>query len=207
MFINKLFIQMETDLPLLNAAKRLNKDALVKIFDLYASPLYNYALRLCGDPLVADNIVGDVFAKLLDQLASGNGPTSNLRSYLYEIAYHMIVDEARRLRRSAPFEALTSLRQDVHSNSLSLEDQIMFEIILDVIQRDLTDDQRHVIILRFLEECSLRETAAILGKEVNHIKVIQTRAIAKLRKVFESKEIRAAVSLPKMVKRSTALPV
>lgn len=198
---------METDLQLLHAAKMMNKDALVKIFDRYAAPLYNYALRLCGDPLMADHIVGDVFAKLVDQLASGNGPTSNLRSYLYEIAYHMIVDEARYSRRREPLEALNSLRQDARSGSLRLEDRITLEMVLDAIQRELTDDQRHVIILRFLEEFSLRETAAILDKEVSHIKVIQTRAIAKLRKVFESRDREAAVSLPRVKESSTALRI
>ena len=198
---------METDLPLLSAAKRMDKDALVKIFDLYASPLYNYALRLCGDPLLADQIVGDVFARLLDQLAAGKGPTSNLRSYLYETAYHMVVDERRASLRKAPLEALPALRQDMGSGSLHPEDRIMFEMVVDAIQCELTDDQRHVIILRFLEGFSLRETAAILGKEVNHIKVIQTRAIAKLRNAFESRERRAAVSLPRVEKRSTALGI
>lgn len=207
MFFYILFIAMETDLLLLAAAKKMDKEALVKIFDLYASPLYNYALRLCGDPLLADQIVGDVFARLLEQLAASKGPTSNLRSYLYETAYHMFVDEQRSSRRKAPLEALASLRQDVHSGSLRLEDRIMFELVLETIQRDLTDDQRHVIILRFLEGCSLLETAAILGKEVNHIKVIQTRAIAKLRHAFESKEMRAVLSLPRVKEQSTALRV
>jgi RNA polymerase sigma-70 factor, ECF subfamily len=49
---------------------------------------------------------------------------------------------------------------------------------------DLTEDQRHVIILRFLEDFSLKETAEIIGKEVNNIKVIQNRGIAKLRKAM-----------------------
>ena len=48
---------METDLELLSAAKGMDKDALVKIFELYASPLYNYALRLCRDPLMAFRII------------------------------------------------------------------------------------------------------------------------------------------------------
>jgi RNA polymerase sigma-70 factor (ECF subfamily) len=201
----KEFMQMETDLSLLDAAKKMDKDALVKIFDLYATPLYGYALRMCGDPLTADQIVGDVFARLLDQLAAGKGPTSNLRSYLFEIAYHRVVDEMRSLRREAPLEALTSLRQEMRSGSLHVEDQIMFNMVLDAIQCELTDDQRHVIILRFLHEFSLRETAAILGKEVNHIKVIQTRAIAKLRNVFESRDRRIAVSLPKVMDTSSIL--
>ena len=189
---------METELILLNAARKMDEEALVKIFDLYASPLYNYAMRLCGDRLLADHIVGDVFAKLLEQLAAGKGPNSNLRSYLYETAYHLMVDEARSLHRRVSLDALASLRPDVRSGLLGFEDQIMFEKVLDSIQHDLTDDQRHVIILRFLEEFSLRETAAILGKNVNHIKVTQSRALAKLRKAFESKPIRTAVSLPRV---------
>src|SRR5688572_10068756 len=125
---------METDLSLLNAARRMDKDAIVKIFDLYAATLYKYALRLCGDSVMADHIVGDVFAKLLEQFASGNGPNSNLRSYLYETAYHLIVDEARSSYRWVPLDVLTSLRPDVHSWLLGFEDQIIFERVLDAIQ-------------------------------------------------------------------------
>jgi RNA polymerase sigma-70 factor (ECF subfamily) len=188
---------MESDLSLLNAAKRLDRDALVKIFDLYASPLYRYALRLCGDPSTADHIVGDVFAKLLDQLASGKGPSSNLRSYLYETAYHNLIDEVRSSRRRVPLDALTSLRSNGHSRLAEVEDPIQLEMIQEAIQHDLTDDQRHVIVLRFLEEFSLRETAAILGKDINHVKVIQSRALAKLRQVLESKDFLIAISLPR----------
>jgi RNA polymerase sigma-70 factor (ECF subfamily) len=196
---------METELSLLDAAKRMNKDALVKIFELYAPSLYRYALRLWGDALMADQIVGDVFAKLLDHLASGNGPRSNLRSYLYQTAYHIIVDEARSSLRQAPLEALTSFRPEVASGLLGVENHIMLEKVLAAIQHDLTEDQRHVVILRYLEEFSLRETAAILGKEVNHVKVIQNRAIAKLRKVFESSETQTGVLLPKIEEVSKPL--
>jgi RNA polymerase sigma-70 factor (ECF subfamily) len=198
---------METDLSLLNSARRMDKETIVKIFDLYAAPLYNYALRMCGDPVIADHIVGDVFAKLLEQFAAGNGPTSNLRSYLYETAYHKIVDEARYSRRRAPLETLTSHRADVRSGFLSFEDRILFDMILHAIRHKLTDDQRHVITLRFLEEFSLRETAAILGKDVSHVKVIQSRAIAKLRKVFKSREVRTAGSLPKVRQLSKVLSI
>lgn len=200
-----LLVLMETDLPLLNAARTMDKEAIVKIFDLYASPLYNYALRLCGDPLLADQIVGDVFAKLMDQLAAGNGPHSNLRSYLYETTYHLIVDEARSWQRRAPLEAVTSLRPDARSGLPGFEDQVLFEKVLDAVRQDLTDDQRHVIVLRFLEEFSLRETAAILGKDINHVKVIQSRALAKLRKVFAEKESQTGVSWPGIEELSKAL--
>lgn len=189
---------METDSTLLNAAKMMDKNALVEIFNLYSSALYKYALRLCGDPVLADQIVGDVFAKLLDQLSSGNGPTANLRSYLYETAYHRIVDEARYARHRLPLEVTDWLPQRIDSVFLRLEDQILFEQLLEVIRHELTNDQRHVIVLRFLEQFSLRETAAIIGKKVEHVKVIQSRAIATLRKSLADKGMKKAVLSPRI---------
>ena len=172
---------MGNDIEILGSARKWNKDALEKIFDLYSSALYHYALRLGRDPIMADQIVGDVFVKLLEQLSSGKGPKNNLRSCLYQTTYHMIIDRGCTARRKAPLEVVGLFRDDLRSASARLEDGVMFDVILDVIRNDLTDDQGHVIILRFLEDFSLNETAEILGKEVSHIKVIQRRAIAKLR--------------------------
>jgi RNA polymerase sigma-70 factor (ECF subfamily) len=180
---------MKLEMPLLEAARNLNREALIEIFDLYSSALYNYALRLCSDPLKADHIVGDVFAKLLDQLSVGNGPSTNLRSYLYETTYHLIVDEARLAYREAPLEAVDVLRHDGFSSLVNLENRMLFEAVILAIKKDLTADQRHVIILRFLEGFSLRETADIMGKEVYNVKVIQNRGVAKLRKALGYKVV------------------
>lgn len=185
---------METDVELLDAARAMNKDALVKIFDLYSPPLYRYARCLCGDPVLADQIVGDVFARLLDLFSSGNGPSTNLRSYLYRTTHNRIIDEARSLHHKAPLEAAEWLSQDVHAAFLSLEDQMLLKQILHAIRYKLTTDQRHVIILRFWEGFSLRETGAIIGKREDHVKVIQSRAIAALRKALGDARMRAIVS-------------
>jgi RNA polymerase sigma-70 factor (ECF subfamily) len=196
---------MENDSSLLNAAREMNQDALVKIFDLYSFPLFNYATRLCGDPVLADHIVGDVFARLLEQLSAGQGPRTNLRSYLYETTYHLIIDETRYSKRRAPLEVAGLLRPESKARSTGLDDQILFQQILHVMQNDLTDDQRHVIFLRFLEEFSVRETAAIMGKTIDHVKVLQHRALTALRRSIEGQKTRKRVSSPKISKLSKAL--
>ena len=182
---NASLFLLKSDLPLLDAARQMNADALVKIFDHYSRPLYNYALRLCGDPVMADSIVGDVFTKLLEHLSKGQGPSSNLRSYLYEMAYHLVVDDARHSRREVPFDGIDAFRYDNLSLSRNCEDRLLFEKVMLVIRGELTKDQRHVIILRFLEGFSLRETASIIGKDISNVKVIQNRALARLRKVLD----------------------
>lgn len=202
-----LLVSMETDVALLNAAKMLDEDSLVQVFDLYSAALYNYALRLCGDPIRADHFVGDVFVKLLDQLSSGNGPNANLRSYLYQTTYHLIVDEARGSRRTVPLEDNTLFRPDPHASMLGLEDRMMFEVVLRIMQSDLTDDQRHIVILRYLEGFSLRETATIMGITITNVKVIQNRAIAKIRQVLNYNEIMKSVACGNVRKLSKALSI
>ena len=177
-------ISWDHESTLLDAARQMDRDALVKIFDTYSPAIYNYAFRLCNDSLLADNIVGDVFAKLLEHLLAGRGPSTNLRSYLYEIAYHLVVDEARYTNRSAPVEEVDSIPQTGSSTNISVEDRVLFKLILQAIRNNLTEDQRHVIVLRFLEGFSVKETAVIVGKEISNVKVIQNRAIAALRKAL-----------------------
>jgi RNA polymerase sigma-70 factor (ECF subfamily) len=80
----------------------------------------------------------------------------------------------------------------------------LIERILHAIQNELSADQRHVIVLRFWEEFSLQDTANILGKRVDHIKVIQARAIAKLRKILQYEEIKQAPHLPLKMPISTS---
>ncbi len=163
----------------------MNVDVFAKIFDFYAPAIYNYAFRLYRDPLVSDQFVGDVFAKLLEHVSTGRGLIINLRARLYELAYQLVVHETRYSHTLAMTKA-DDLRHYIgYSADISAKKWASFEATHRAIMNDLTDDQRHVIILRFMEGFSLKETAAILGKTVNHVKVIQNRAIASLRKVLE----------------------
>ena len=171
---------------LLKAAQKLDEEALTAIFDQFAPAIYKYTLRLCHDQIVADNIVGDVFAQLLEQFGQGKGPRTNLRSYLYQTAYHLVVDRSRDNQHNAPLEvAVNNYASGQFAPTQSqIEERVMMEALIAAMNTELTEDQRHVIILRFLEDFSLKETADIIGKEVNNIKVIQNRGIAKLRKAM-----------------------
>lgn len=176
---------MEDNLALLHGVKEMDAEALAKVFDLYAPAIYKYAFRQCGNAVMADQIVGDVFAKLLEQLSQGNGPCSNIRSYLFEMAYHAIVDEIRRIHRMMPISIVEDFLPAANYTDLAAEDQVMLDALWRAMKNDLTDHQRHVVILRLLEGFSLKETAQIMGKTVNNIKVTQNRAVAVLRRAID----------------------
>jgi len=179
---------MDIELSVLNAARRMDQEALGAIFDRYAGALYNYAVYICGDPVRADQAVGDVFTKLLEHLALGKGPHTNIRSYLYEMTYNLLIDGARRSKREAPLE-IAEYQPDRdnghHTMDTNLENKLLMDALILAIKDQLTTNQRHVIVLRFAEGFNLLETARIVGKQVNNVKVIQNRAIARLRRALE----------------------
>jgi RNA polymerase sigma-70 factor, ECF subfamily len=179
------------DTILLKAIQKLDQAALTSVFEQYAPLVYKYALRVCHSPLEADDVVGEVFSRLVDGLGKGIGPRENLRAYLYQTAYHLIIDNARRRKYYASPDELLQIRQDEDSIQEEAETHHNLQILQAAIHSNLSEDQKHVIILRFLEGFDLQETAAILGKDVNNIKVIQNRALAKLRKVFDSTDFEA----------------
>jgi RNA polymerase sigma-70 factor (ECF subfamily) len=169
---------------LLKAATKLDQAALATIFDLYAPAIFGYIHRLCHDPDLADQIVGDTFSKFLDKLEDGKGPRTNLRSYLYQIAYHLFIDQTRYDQHIAPIEIVEYLWGDGDSVQDEIENRALLDAVLLAINNDLSIDQRQVVILRFLEGMDLKETAKVLGKSVNNIKVLQSRGVEKIRKVL-----------------------
>ncbi len=177
---------MEEEEALLKAIWRLEPDALATVFEQYAPLVYKYALRACGSPIEADDVVGEVFSRLVNGLSKGQGPRENMRAYLYQTAYHVIVDNSRIRKRFVTPDTMLDVKQSEDCTEEDAETQHNLRALQKSLYANLTAEQRHVIVLRFFEGFDLRETASILGKEVNNIKVIQNRAIAKLRQSLVS---------------------
>jgi len=175
---------MKDETAVIAAAESLDQDALSAIFDEYAPAIYKYLLRLGVSSQEADQIVGDVFVRLLEKLAEGKGPHTNLRSYLFQIAYHLVIDQARERQRTAPLDLADSVKEDMEPVQSRTEEKMILEELSEAMQHDLTEDQRNVIVLRFQEDFSLKETAEILGKDVNAIKALQNRGVNKLRQIM-----------------------
>lgn len=172
---------MKDETAVITAAGSLDRDALSAIFEDYAPAIYKYLLRLGVYPLEADQAVGDVFARLLDKLAEGKGPRKNLRSYLFQTAYHLVVDDARNRQRTASLDVVDTLKEDKLPIQAQTEEKMLLQNLAIAMEREITEEQRNVLILRFQEDFSLQETADIIGKSVNAVKALQNRGIKKLR--------------------------
>jgi RNA polymerase sigma-70 factor (ECF subfamily) len=167
---------------LLQQARTGDLRALGDIHDRYYSKIYRYALLRLGDEASAQDVASEVFVRLLDALRAERAPHTTLTGWLFGVAAHLVADHFRR----APHESISLGEGMMPADSAAheAEQRLQFEQIRAAIRR-LTPDQQDVLTLRFGNGFSLKQTAEVLGKSVNAVKVLQFRAMASLRRVLD----------------------
>lgn len=172
--------------PLLESARRGDQQAIAEIYDGYAPAIYRYAYRRLGHQHVAQDITSQTFHRFLRALRNGGGPERNLSAWLYRVAHNLIVDHYRRRPSEPPADVEDVVLVD--DETLSQEAQLVqgqeARRVRAALQQ-LTPLQQQVIVLRFLEEMSIKETASITGKTEGAVKALQYRGINSLRRILE----------------------
>jgi RNA polymerase sigma-70 factor (ECF subfamily) len=173
---------------LLQRAQHLERYALGAIYDQYSPRLFRYAARLLNNADLAEECVAEVFSRFLHALEAGNGPKEHLQAYLYRIAHNWITDYWR--VKPPPFDELDEqIASDAKNDPLSIfVRQIEHTQVREALAH-LTPEQRHVIVLKFVEGLDNEEIAAALHKPVGAIKSLQHRAIGALRRHLMKEEI------------------
>lgn len=191
---------------LLLGARQFEIDALAAIYDRYQPRLYNYAMRLLGDPNLAEDCVAETFLRFLKALRDGKGPQDCLQAYLYRIAHNWITDIYRRqpppaLELDEHLQSGEESRPDVQA-----ERQLVQEQMRAALHR-LTPEQRQVIVLRFFEGCSVECVATALQKPTGAVKALQHRALAALGRLLIPDGMREVENVPGKRDRSTPVEV
>ncbi len=182
----RLIVQMSEleERQLLHGAARFDLDVLAVIYDRYSPQIHAYALRLLGDASLAEDCTAETFARFLRALRIGRGPTDHLRAYLYRIAHNWITDSYRR-QPPPPLQLEDQLVANGEPDPGRQAEEHQGQERIRLALRSLTPDQRQVLVLRFLEDLSLAETAAALDKPVGAVKALQHRAINTLQRILE----------------------
>lgn len=161
--------------------RSLNSQAIGAVYDQYFSEVYRYVLYRIGDPTLAEDIASDVFIRLLEAVQSGRGPQTNLKGWLIGTASHIVTDHMRKKYRRREEEipdSLPDLQPGPASEAAQREQNRMVQSAMS----KLTDEQQHVLTLRFGQGYSLEETASFMQKNVNAVKALQFRALAALQR-------------------------
>ena len=142
------------------------------------------ALRFVRDRDMALDVLQETFSYLLRKFPpSGDGLTltAQLTTFLYPVAKNTAITL---LRKTDRFPAAESRDLD----DLPENDSPAYGDIAEVL-RDLPDERREVVILRFLDDMSLREIATALNIPIGTVKSRLHLAIRQLRESPKIKEL------------------
>ena len=144
-----------SDEKLLEGYRDGDLHSFAQLYSRYARPLYLYLRAMIRDSNEAEDAAQEIFIRLLDQDRSVT--CGSVRTYLYAMARHLVVDRARRQTvraRTATCMLLVS-RPNARDRNADLEDAVSQALL------SLPEEQREVIILKIYANMTFAEIAAL----------------------------------------------
>jgi RNA polymerase sigma-70 factor, ECF subfamily len=171
---------------LLERASRADPEALGALYDRYVGRIYNYIYHRVGQADLAEDLTAQVFARMLEAIREGRAWRTSFSGWIYRIAHNLVIDHYRRRGRAAfvELEEASPLAAEEADPLLKVEARLEREH-LRVALGKLTEEQAEVIALRFLDEFSIAEVAAMMNKTEGAIKALQYRAVLALRRMMQ----------------------
>jgi RNA polymerase sigma-70 factor, ECF subfamily len=151
------------------------------LYDKYAPAVRRFALYLCGDPTMADDITSDTFLRVW--LARGRIKELTVKSYLFAIARNAYRDLQRRAWRQIELDEKAVA--DRASAQTRLEQKEEAAAVLAALQ-ELPEVDRAILLMRALDDMPYDEIAAAVDITVTAAKVKVHRARARLMQVRKS---------------------
>lgn len=152
-----------------------NRAEIEQIYRDHKEAVYNYIYRLCNDPNQAQDVVQQTFLKIMTD--PGLSDVENIKSYLFTIARNHLYDTWKKKKETLVDDAAIDIAASVDDVELTedLARQQTQQAVIFCVQR-LTDKFRELMILRYIQDLSIQEIAAITQLSQSDIKVSLLRA-------------------------------
>ena len=169
--------------PVLAAARRGDERAWTELY-LELAPVVTGYLVGQGCPN-AEDVASETLFQVVRDLWRFDGDEGAFRSWVFTIAHHRLID-ARRYASVRPAEATDADELLRHAPiGVSSEDQALAPFgagSVEHLLEAITDEQRDVLLLRYVADLSLQEVSEVLGKSYNATKALHRRALDALRR-------------------------
>lgn len=169
------------DTALVLRAIQKDEDAFGELYDRHVVRVYRHIYYMVGNASDAEDLTAQTFMRAWEAVSRYQVRGAPFVSWLLRIAHNLGVSHLRARRESSQLHdgiVDDKMHRDPESAyQQTAEEELVREAILH-----LREEQRQVIILRFIEDLEYPEVAEIIGKSVAAIRVIQHRALNSLRK-------------------------
>ncbi len=155
----------------------------------YKARLFRFVLLSISDRDAAETIIQDCFLKAYSTRAQFRGECS-VSTWLMRIAFNLVRDHTKSQKfkfwKAATDSSIdaTELSQHLPSEASSPEDHLLARERVATVARSLkalSEKQRSVFLMRFVEEMDLPEIAAATGMPVPTVKTHLYRAVGAIR--------------------------
>jgi len=166
-------------------------DAFVELVEQFEGPLYRFFYCDHRDHHLAQEQTAETFGQLVKSLTSKSSECGNLRAYVFGTARHVQLRRIRqRLRERTPLAEAPEMSDPGPSPETVAADREELVRVLMAIG-SLEEPQRKVLLLRFVEDCSIEEVAEALQMPVGTVKSHIHRGRARLTQLMGEKEHKA----------------
>jgi len=175
-------MEFRNDTYYINQVLQGNVNAYSHLVEKYKRMAYTLALKLVQVPEDAEEIAQDGFIKAFQSLNNFKGE-SKFSTWLYKIIYHAAISKLRKKQMEIiSMDDDQNRNFDVHEtdhflNQLTQEEQNT--LVRTAIDR-LPDDERALVTLYYLNECSVKEISGITGDSESNVKIKLFRTRKKL---------------------------
>ncbi len=155
---------------------------LAVLFERYHLPLFRYLLALTGNRSLSEDLVQEVFVRVLKYSKTYNVELS-FPVWLYQLARNAHFDSHRKRRgEAASFEDRDFASEEPFPDTVLARKQNVSTLRMAL--KRLPDEKREVLILSRFHDLRYEEIARLLKCEVGTVKVRVYRALKELRQVF-----------------------
>lgn len=153
-----------------------NEALLVTVYQEHVGPVYRFLYSRLGNREDAEDLASQVFLKAVRHLDLSRDPLS-IRSWLFQLAKTSLADYWREFYKTprVPLRLVGDIAGAEEEEAVE-ETGVAAETLAQVLDQ-LPDNYRRVLTLRFLENLSIKETAAEMGITEGNVKVLQLRAL------------------------------
>jgi RNA polymerase sigma-70 factor (ECF subfamily) len=156
--------------------------AFMELFDRHTHKLYMYCLKFVGDRGRAEDLVQDIWEKVIRMRGDGRDPIDNPVGFLVRMARNLCLNSIRDTRAIA---SLDDLPEGEHPSVGMSELTHHEEMVVAALAR-LPDPQREVLILNAYSGYRFDEIAAMLDEPVGAIRTRAWRGRVQLGRIISA---------------------
>lgn len=173
------------DSLIIERIKNGDSEAFAEVYDEYNQKIYRYLFFKVPNTEVAEDLTGQVFLKFWEYVRQADKKIDNLQAFLYHIAHNLLIDYYRTRKDNLSLDNISGQIATAAEKKVEFIHQGKNMDRLIKALAELSDDYNDLITLRFIEDYSVREIAALLGKTENNVRVTLHRAIKALKEILD----------------------